>query len=182
MRRSLVLLCLAAALLCGCAGTRPDTVVAAVNERTGESFTKLREPLRLATTRPGLSVVGKDYLLVAPVMLAGSATGGQYLWFALGTTLDRPLHGAPEPGFDRIVLVVDDVPMTFDLDAWRDKADAEPYDVSMLTSRSFGSRITASQIRRIANAESLSAYVTNPEHRSPRYELVRGEPLDWLDF
>ena len=112
MRYRTVCLLLAAAVFGACASKRADTIVAAVDERTGESFTRLDEPLRLATGRPGLSVVGRDYLLVAPVMLTGSAEGGRYLWFALGTTLDRPLHGAPEPGLDRIVLVVDDMPMT----------------------------------------------------------------------
>ncbi len=182
MRYKTVFLLLATILLGACASKRADTIVADVDERTGESFTRLDEPLRLATSRPGLSVVGRDYLLMAPVMLTGSAEGGRYLWFALGTTLDRPLYGAPEPGFDRIVLVVDDMPMTFALDEWRDKAESEPYDIPMRASRSFGSRATASQIRRIANSTTLSAYVTNPEHRSPRYELVRGEPRDWLEF
>lgn len=181
MRLSL-LIALSLLALAGCASGPADTVVSDVDDRTGESFTRLREPLRLATDRPGLSVVGKDYLLVAPVLVTGTTSAGQYLWFAVGTTVDRPLNGAPEPGFDRIVLVVDGSLMTFDLTDWHEAATAEPFKAPLKVTRSFASPVTDSQLRKIANAAELQAYVTNTDHRSPRYALVRGEPGDWLDF
>jgi hypothetical protein len=173
---------LLALVLAGCATEQRTTVVDQVNEATGESFTRMREPLSLAIDRPDLSKVGKDYLLVAPVTIAGSANTGQYLWFGLGTTLDRAITGAPQPGIDRIVLMVDGVPMTFDLVRWQEAANTEPYDVSMKMTHSFASKVTDNQLRRIAGAETLTAYVTNPDHRSPVYDLVSGVPGDWLDF
>ena len=176
------LLILTATLLSACASGGGKTSVAEVNERTGDSFVRAESPLRFAAERPGLSDVGKDYLLVAPVSVNGSVSAGQYLWFAVGTTLDRNIVGAPDPGFDRIVLVVDDVPMTFDLSDWDDTARTEPYKVSMKVTRSFASRITASQLERIANAKQLEAYVTNPDRRSPVYALVQGSPGDWRDY
>ena len=181
MKRTLIF-ALVALVLAGCASDQKTTVVDQVDEATGESFTRMREPLSLAIERPELSKVGKDYLLVAPVTIGGSTGSGQYLWFGLGTTLDRTITGAPEPGFDRIVLMVDGIPMTFDLVRWQDKASTQPYDASIKMTHSFASRVTSNQLRRIASAESLTAYVTNPEHRSPVYDLVSGAPRDWLDF
>jgi hypothetical protein len=181
MRASLAMI-LYAFLLGGCASQPDQNVVAEVNEKTGDSFTRMREPLELNTRRPALSRVGKDYLLIAPVALAGSPKAGQYLWFAIGTTLDRSLMNAPEPGFDSIVLVVDGMPMTFDLDRWSDMSRTEPYKVGIASAASFASRVTANQLERIARAETLTAYVTNPEHRSPEYVLVRGMPREWADF
>lgn len=180
--RSRHLLILIAVSLCACATRNGDVSVAEVNERTGDSFVRAESPLRFAAARPGLSDVGKDYLLVAPVSVNGSARAGQYLWFAVGTTLDRSIVGAPDPGFDRIVLVVDEVPMTFDLTDWQDTASTEPYKVSIKVTRSFASRITSSQLDRIAEAEQLEAYVTNPDQRSPVYSLVHGSPGDWRQF
>ena len=168
--------------LTACSGQPTSPIVNEVNDATGESFTRMREPLSLVVDRPELSKVGKDYLLVAPVAIGGSPGTGQYLWFGLGTTLDRVITGAPQPGFDRIVLMVDGIPMTFDLVHWRDAASSEPYDASIKMVHSFASRVTSNQLRRIAGAETLSAYVTNPQHRSPVYDLVDGTPQDWLEF
>lgn len=181
-RRHRLIAVLAALSLAGCAGTSGNGIVAHVDERTGDSLAKPQEPLRLATTRPALSTVGKDYLLVAPVTVSGSVHRGLYLWFAIGSTLDRELHGLAEPGVDRIVLLVDGVPMSFDLVDWSERSGVEPYRVRMKTHRSFAARVTRSQLERIRSADALSAWVTNPSRRSPDYELVRGDPADWASF
>ena len=178
--RNSVLIALAALLLVACANSPTDTLTLSLDDSSGESFTHVREPLRLATERPGLSVVGKDYLLVAPVVVSGTPNAGQYLWLALGTTVDRTLNGAPTPSLDRIVLDVDGSLMTFELTRWDETAQNEPFDVAIMVSRSFATPLTNNQLAKIANAVELHAYVTNSEHRSPRYALVHGEPRDWL--
>ena len=181
MRNSLFI-ALTALLFAGCATSPADTVVLTTDDSTGESFTSLRDPLRLATDRPGLSVVGKDYLLVSPVVLTGTSNTGQYLWFGIGTTVDRSLNGAPTPDFDRIVLEVDGSLMTFELTDWQDTASNEPFDVPVRITRTFATPVTNSQLDKIAGASELHAYVTNSEHRSPRYALVHGEPRDWMEL
>lgn len=181
-RRDCLFGMLAVLSLGGCAGTSGNGVVADVDERTGDSLSRPREPLRLATDRPALSTVGKDYLLLAPVAVSGSVHRGLYLWFAIGSTLDRELHGLAEPGIDRIVLLVDGVPMSFDLVDWSERSGVEPYRVPMKTHRSFAARVTRNQLERIRSADALSAWVTNPSRRSPDYELVRGDPSDWSTF
>lgn len=166
----------------GCVSGGGDKIVREVDDRTGHSFTRVREPLRLATVQPWLSRVGKDYLLVAPVVVSGTDRNGQYLWLALGTTIDRTITNAAPRQFNRIVLVVDGMPMTFDLEHWQKTASSEPFKVSIKLTDSFSARLTDSQLKRIAGAETLSAYVTNAEHRSPEYGLVHGSPADWLEF
>lgn len=178
--RNSAMIALAALLLAACASAPNDSLTRSLDDSSGESFTHVMEPLRLATERPGLSVVGKDYLLMAPVVVTGTQNAGQYLWLAVGTTVDRTLNGAPTPDLDRIVLVVDGSLMTFDLTEWRETAQKEPFDVPIMISRSFATPLTNNQLAKIANAVELQAFVTNSEHRSPRYALVHGEPRDWL--
>ena len=107
---------------------------------------------------------------------------GLYLWLAIGSTLDRELHGVDAPGIDRIVLLVDGMPMSFDLVDWSERSGVEPYRLPMKTHKSFAARVTQNQLERIRSADALSAWVTNPSHRSPDYELVRGSPTDWNAF
>ena len=47
---------------------------------------------------------------------------------------------------------------------------------------SYAAKITTSQIRRLAEAQRLAAYVTDDNNRSPLYELAQGELSDWLAF
>ena len=138
--------------------------------------------MRLTALRPALSRVGKDYLFVAPVSVSGVGTPKNYLWFSFGSSVDRRITGTPLPIVNTIVLVVDDMPMTFDLAQWSNVASSEPYRVDVEHYISYGARITQSQLRRIASATELSAYVTNADYRSPTYELVSGEYTVWADF
>lgn len=171
-----------AALLCGCAAQEQQVAVSHIDDKTGESFTRAREAVHLIIARPGLSAVGKDYLFLSPVT-ANSSTGlNTYLWFALGSTIDRAIMGADTPSFETIVLVVDGTMMTFDLVPWSDIATAQPFDLSFNTRASFASRITRNQLSRIAAADTLEAYVTNAEHRSPLYLYSRGPYSDWNQF
>ncbi|MEO1202640.1 MAG: hypothetical protein AAFX10_08035 [Pseudomonadota bacterium] len=140
------------------------------------------KPVAFSAPRPGLSIVGNDYLFAAPVTVNRQGSPKNYLWFALGSTTDRVLTNTPEPTFDSIVLVVDGVPMTFDLMRWSEASGAEPYDVGVYERAAYAARVTRSQVRRIAAATQLEAYVTNDEHRSPTYVLADGELGGWERF
>lgn len=175
----LSLLCSLTLLVAACGTQPPMPFVQTVDDSSGESFTRSREPLRMLAPRPALSRVGKDYLFVAPVSVAGLGTPQNYLWFGFGSSLDRRLTGAPLPNVNAIVLVVDDVPMTFDIVHWSDIASSEPFDLDVESYESFGAKITRSQLRRISSASKLSAFVTNLEHRSPIYAMSEGEYADW---
>ena len=183
MRRMSLLLALFATLSGpGCSSLPASSFVQEVDESTGESFTRAREPLRLTALRPALSRVGKDYLFVAPVSVSGMGEPRNHLWFAFGSSVDRRITGTPLPLVNTIVLVVDDMPMTFDLVQWSDVASSEPFSIGVEYYSSYGTRITQSQLRRIASATRLSAYVTNADYRSPAYELVSGEYTAWSEF
>lgn len=173
---------LCTALLSACAHQDEQSLVADISPGGGESMTKVREPIYLTATRPGLSQVGKDYLFASPVTVSGSGPVQSYLWFAVGSTIDRYLTGSPEPTLDTILLVVDGVPMTFDLVPWSTAAQYAPYKIDVKTQASYAARVTRSQLRVIANATELTAYVTSDDHRSPQYQLDQGELQAWLDF
>lgn len=180
LKISLVLLFAVAVF--GCSSTPTSSVVRDVDDSTGESFTRARVPLRMTASRPALSRVGKDYLFVSPVSVSGMGSPQNYLWFAIGSSVDRRITGTPLPIVNTIVLVVDDMPMTFDLVQWSNIASSEPYDVDVEHYTSYGARITQSQLRRISSATELSAYVTNADYRSPAYELASGEHTAWAEF
>ena len=168
--------------LCSCGGNPTTPFERRVDERSGESFTQSSEPLRLVATRPALSRVGKDYLFLAPVLVSGSREPQKYLWFSFGSSIDRRITGAEQPVVNSIVLVLDGTPMTFDLLPWPEIASSRPFETSVKHHASFGARVTTSQLQRLSAARELAAFVTNNDHRSPKYVLVAGEYGAWSDF
>lgn len=147
---------------------------------TGVSPTSLRDAVWLAAPRPGLSAVGKDYLFVGPMTVNRGGSPQSYLWFAVGTTIDRRLTGAPKPELETVVLVTDGTPMTFDLIAWDSNGASAPYPLTIDSYVSYAARVTGSQLRQLAEADTLEAYVTDVSGRSPLYVVVEGDPADWL--
>lgn len=182
MRLRVIILLMAAAAAGACGNQPVSPFVQQLDETTGESLLRVQEPLRLVAEQPALSRVGKDYLFALPVSVAGNNRSGTYLWFGFGSTTDRGLTGAPVPDVNKIVLVVDGTPMTFDLRSWATIAASEPIDPGVDHYASFGARVTRSQLRRISNATDLSAFVTNRKNRSPTYKMTGGDATDWATF
>jgi len=168
--------------LSACGTQDQYSLVSDMSDATGISMTRPRQPVQLAALRPGLSAVGKDYLFAGPVSVSGLGAPQAYLWFALGSTIDRRYTGAPEPTFQTVILLIDGTPMTFDLSPWSGASGTEPYELDIRPSASYAAKITNSQIRQIANAQILEAYVADADNRSPRYSMVSGDLRDWLDF
>lgn len=175
---------LLSSLLCiGACGSQPvSPFTHYIDERSGESYTHSIEPVRLAAERPALSRVGKDYLYIAPVSVGGIDSPKDYLWFAIGSSVDRRLTGALRPAVNRIVLMIDGMPMTFDLVPWSDIAMSDPFDIGVEQYTSFSSRVTRSQLLRIARATEIAAFVTNGADRSPDYDMVGGTYATWADL
>ena len=156
----------------------PQTPMAAIE--SGLSATSTDGAIWLAAGRPGLSAVGKDFLFAGPMTVNRNGVQRRYLWFALGTTVDRRLTGASEPDLESVVLLVDDTPMNFELTPWNNAADAQPYALPFASQQSYAARVTASQIRALANAKHVEGYVTDAAGRSPAYTLVHGDPASWV--
>ena len=72
--------------------------------------------------------------------------------------------------------------MTFDLIPWTDASRETPFDLDVSERSSYCAKITRSQVRRIAGATDLQAYVTDADSRSPVYALADGNLADWLKF
>ncbi len=180
MRNYMILLL--ALLVSACASTQDGIAVSGVDENTGEAFTHAREVVHLTTTRPALSAVGKDYLVMSPVTTNTGGSSRTYLWFGLGSTIDRQITGAAIPSFDRIVLIVDGQLMPFDVAPWSQIARAEPLNAEVDLRASFASRVTRNQLAVIAAATTLEAYVTDAEHRSPVYVHSVGDFAEWRQF
>lgn len=164
-------------------GTQPASEFAQyVDDQTGESFTHAREPIRMTAAQPALSRVGKDYLFVAPVTLSGRAAPQDYLWFGIGSSTDRQITGTRRPEVTSVVLLVDDLPMTFDIVPWSSLAASEPFELGVEHYTSYGARVTASQLQKIASATALGGFVIDANERSPRYEATAGTALQWPEL
>ena len=169
-------------LTCGCAWMGKGEQAATDDASDRVAAVDASEPVWLAAPRPGLSAVGNDYLFVGPMSVNRDGSPQNYLWFAVGTTIDRRLTGAPAPVLDTVVLIVDGTPMTFDLVPWEESSRPAPFDLTIDSYASYAARITASQIRQLANASILDAYVTDAEGRSPLFTTVAGDPSNWRRF
>lgn len=174
-----ILITLISALSTGCANTPDSPFAQHVDEQSGESLTSTIEPTRFVAERPALSRVGKDYLYAAPVRVSGFDGSKTYLWFAVGSSIDRRITGAAIPDVSTIVLLVDDMPMTFDLENWSRVTASEPFDLDVEHYTSYGTRVTGSQLRRIAAADSLRAFVADEENRSPTFRIADGVHEAW---
>ena len=156
----------------------PQTPMAAVE--SGLSATSSEGAIWLAAQRPGLSAVGKDFLFAGPMTVNRNGVQRRYLWFALGTTVDRQITGAVQPDLESVVLLVDDTPMHFEIMPWNNAADAQPYALPFASRKTYAARVTASQIRALAGANRVEGYVTDAAGRSPTYSLVHGDPATWV--
>lgn len=179
---SRLLIIVVAMSVAGCAWLPGRDKVAPNITETGVSPTSTREAVWLAAERPGLSAVGKDYLFVGPMTVNREGARRSYLWFAVGTTIDRRITGADKPQLDTIVLLVDGTPMTFDLVPWDNSADASPYSLAIDSYVSYAARVTSSQVRQLADASMLQAYLTDENGRSPVYSVVQGQASDWVSY
>lgn len=177
-----ILLTIMISLSAACSSQPPVPIDELVRDDSGESFNQSREPLRMVAPRAALSRVGKDYLFVAPVVVRENNVAINYLWFSFGSTLDRRLAGSATPEVKAIVLVIDGMPMTFDLAPWSEVASSEPFELDVEHYSSFSARVTGSQLHRISSAGELSAFVTNGADRSPVYTLSDGESAGWSAF
>jgi hypothetical protein len=173
---------LAALLLAGCATVADDAPVATFDELTGESLLHPALPTTLHAERPGLSVIGKDYLALSPVTVSGRGAPVTYLWCSLSSSIDRAITGAPAPDIDAIVLLVDDVPMALNLEPWAKAATALPFDERHGPGIAFAARVTASQLGKIVAARELAAYVVEAGSHSPRFTVAEDTRADWASF
>ncbi len=178
-RTALILIILAALLAAGCASKQASLYTQFVDDESGESLASTIEPTRFVAHRPALSRVGKDYLFAAPVRVSGFDAPRTYLWFAVGSSIDRHITGAEIPDVNAIVLLVDDMPMTFDLVSWAEITASEPFDLDVEHYTSYGARVTDSQLRRIAAAGSLHAFVANGDNRSPAFAVTESIHEAW---
>lgn len=178
-RTIIILIAFISALSAGCANNPASPFTQHVDEHSGESLTSTIEPTRFVAERPALSRVGKDYLYAAPVRVSSFDAPRTYLWFAVGSSIDRRITGAAIPDVSTIVLLVDGMPMTFDLENWTEVTASEPFELDVEHYTSYGARVTASQLRRIAAADSLRAFVADADSRSPTFMIADGVHQAW---
>lgn len=169
---------LAAVLVSGCASSDVETTPV-TNAESGVSATSDGGAVWLAADRPGLSNVGRDFLFVGPMTINRDAVQRRYLWFAFASTIDRRLTGAPDRPLESVIITVDGTPMTFDVDAWNAPSGTLPYELPITPTQSLVALVTRSQLKRLAAADDIEAYVLDGNARSPRYRLAKGNPAGW---
>ncbi|MEM7502404.1 MAG: hypothetical protein AAF417_10195 [Pseudomonadota bacterium] len=178
MTTRLTALGLVASSLLGCATPQSEVTPVAIAE-AGVSATSDAGAVWLAADRPGLSNVGKDFLFVGPMTMNRDGLQRRYLWFALGSTIDRRITGAPGRSMESVIISVDGVPMTFDVETWSAPSGGLPYVLPIEPELNFVALVTRSQLERLGTARAVEAYVLDGDGRSPAYRVARGDLSAW---
>jgi len=85
---------LLAACVAACAGQ--SALLETLDERTGMTIVRSREPLVFARTEPRYSRSARDYVYLGPLATNRQGVREHYLWVGIATTLDRGFI-APRP-------------------------------------------------------------------------------------
>jgi hypothetical protein len=166
----------------GCALVGDPAPSTSFDAATGESLAHPATPTTFVAERPGLSVIGRDYLRVSPVTVSGRGAPVTYLWCAFTSSIDRDLKAARQPDVESIVLLVDDVPMSLTLEPWSEAANASPYGAPAGEERNFAARVTQSQLHRIVASTRLEAWTVDANAPSSRYALTDDSREGWLSY
>jgi hypothetical protein len=166
----------------GCAFVDDPAPAASFDAVTGESLAHPAAPTTFVAERPGLSVIGRDYLRLSPVTVSGRGAPVTYLWCALSSSIDRDLKAVREPNVESIVLLVDEVPMSLTLEPWSEAATASPYGPPAGEERNFAARVTQSQLDRIVASAHLEAWIVEADAPSSRFALAEDSRGGWLSY
>ncbi|MEM7612834.1 MAG: hypothetical protein AAF270_14215 [Pseudomonadota bacterium] len=165
-----------------CAASNNSPFVSTVDDQTGQSVVYAKSPLTFVANRPNLSQVGKDYLVISPLRASIQGTSRNYLFFALGSTIDRALMDASVPSVRSIILRVDGQLMSFETTKWSALSRQAPFSVDLLVHEMLVAEFTQSEMALITRADSLSAWLLDDNDRSPEYRLLGGDHKQWDQF
>ena len=165
---------IAALAMAACATTeRP--VKDGLDLLTGVTVTYSNTPLVVYRENPSRAAHARNYVSLGPIEVNKSGAYKYYLWLGIWSTLQTDNRIEQQDGFESIVLIADGEPLLLDIAGWTPEAietSAPVYPKPVASSLDAYYRVTADQIRVIAEASDLLLRTTGP---SPREFGLWGE-------
>jgi hypothetical protein len=161
-------------LLHACA-TTADSVNDALDPATGVTVTYSNTPMVLYRENPGQAAYARNYVHLGPIEVNKSGTYRYYLWLGIWNTLQVNTISEQQDDFESIVLFADGEPLLLDVIGWTPAAietSTPVYAKPVATALDAYYRVTADQIRLIADARDLSLRTTG---EPPREFALWGE-------
>lgn len=163
----------------GCAA--PATGInAKLDSQTGVTVSSSTEPLVLYRDEPGRAANAKSFLYLGPIRVNRSGDYQYFLWLGIWNTIQAASPADRQSQFDSVVLFVDGEPLLLDVSGWNQAAIgvSEPvYAKPVATSADAYYRVTADQIRLIAESSELRVRTAGPAPREfdlwDRQELAK---------
>lgn len=182
--RHLGWLLIAAALLPACSGG--GRLLEQLDERSGLTIVRGREPLVFARTEPRYSRSARDYLYLGPVETNRQGVREYYLWVGIATTLDRGFLAPAAPAPHTLYVDVGGEPMELLLRPWHELVPTgltEPvYATAVPVREELAARVTLQQLALI-DAEPLAAIaVEAAPQTAPRTYVRWADDASFHDF
>ena len=172
-------LALALAVCAGCASRAP---LRSQLDETGRTWLSADAPVALSRPAPRFSRAARDYLYLAPVEANNGGARRQYLWVALGTTVDRRWPWAAPPEAQTLLLVLDGTPLTLPLEPWDGQLGQGLYRPPAPAYAVRRASVSLDELARIAAARSVEAQVVRADGAADAYELWSGSWSKWSAF
>jgi hypothetical protein len=169
---------LAAAWLTACAGGRGGALEW-LDERSGVTLARGREPLVFARTETRYSRSARDYLYVGPVETNRQGVKEYYLWVGVATTLDRGFI-APSTGLPQtLVIRIEGEPVELPLAPWADLVRATArtpvYATAVPVKTELAARVTLQQLTLFERQPLAALSVAVEGQSAPRTYVRWGE-------
>jgi len=179
-----ILAAIAILTMAACA-TTSDMVSDGLDPQTGVTFTYSNTPIILYRDNPSRAAYARNYVHFGPIEVNKSGTYKYYLWLGIWSTMQTSDVAEQRDSFESIVLIADGEPLLLDLAGWTPAAietSAPVYPKPVASSMDAYYRVTADQIRVIAEAGDLQLRTTGPspqeyglwaEQKLAKQDLIR---------
>jgi hypothetical protein len=161
-RRALVIVIAAMMLLGGCAGPS-QSVYDGLDPLTGVTVTYSKTPIVLYRENPAQAAYARNYLHLGPIEVNKSGNYKYYLWLGIWSTLQPNASAERLDEFESVVVIADGEPLLLDSIGWTPasiETSTHVYPKPVATALDVYYRVTADQIRLIANARDLQLRTT----------------------
>lgn len=155
---SLILFC----LMAGCA-TSSSQVGEKLDPATSATITYSSTPMVLYRDDPAHAAHARNFVSLGPVQVNRSGHYEYYLWLGIWNTNHTGSVEERRDGFDSIVLFINGEPLALDVAGWTPDAigAGEPvYALPVASALDAYYRVTADQIRLIANSSDIQLHTT----------------------
>ena len=174
-------------IIAGCASTTPaPTVREKLDPLTGVTVTTSDRPLILYHDNSGRAAYAKNYLHMGPVQVNRSGDYQYYLWMAGWSTMQTPGLADRQESLESIVIFADGEPLLLDLAGRTPEVigTSEPVYLKPVASAIEAYyRVTADQIRLIAEARDIRLRTSGPNSREfGLWDNQQAAKSDLLEF